>query len=425
MILNYAEQPLSPAVKRCVDNLQSPNPRLRSRAAAELGELQAPEALPFLIQSLKDDVNTYVRSAAAESLGHIGGAEAVFPLMDALRDSSSFVRRATAIALGQLQAKEAQVALLQLLEDNNFYVRRAAINAIGKLGVPDLGKVLLPLLETDDQRIRRTVITSLRRLRTLEAVPRLVEILEEYLHSPSPRDLPVVKTLVIALGELQTQEVAPVLIRVLRGYVGARSLAAAALGQVGDHRAGPALVESLADPSTSLRLAALKSLGNLGYVEAAPDVRRLLSFVDPRVRRIAARAAGQLKDHEAFSILVFMAREDPSPLVRPAAVEALTSLGDERTLEPLLALVADNNAYLRASLAFALCALDDGSPAVRQALERLTQDKVGHVAAATQQALQDRHTRSQPQPPATPASLPVCAANPRETSWLRRLLHRR
>jgi HEAT repeat protein len=273
--------------------------------------------------------------------------------MDALRDSSSFVRRAAAIALGQLQAKESQVVLLQLLEDPNFYVRRAAINAIGKLGVPDLGKVLLPLLETDDQRIRRTVITSLRRLRTLEAVPRLVEILEEYVHSPSPRDLPVVKTLVIALGELQTQEVAPVLIRVLRGYVGVRSVAAMALGQVGDHRAGPVLVESLADPSTSLRLAALKSLGNLGYVEAAPDVRRMLSFVDPRVRRVAAHAAGKLKDHEAFPILVFMAREDSSPLVRPAAVEALTSLGDEQALEPLLALVADNNAYLRASLAFA------------------------------------------------------------------------
>ncbi|MCD6345427.1 MAG: HEAT repeat domain-containing protein, partial [Anaerolineae bacterium] len=57
--LNNAEQPLSPAVKRCVDNLQSPNPRLRSRAATELGELQSPEALPFLTQALKGDVNTY------------------------------------------------------------------------------------------------------------------------------------------------------------------------------------------------------------------------------------------------------------------------------------------------------------------------------------------------------------------------------
>ncbi len=93
-------------------------------------------------------------------------------------------------------------------------------------------------------------------------------------------------------------------------------------------------------------------------------------------------------------------------------------------MEPLLALVADNNSYLRASLAFALCALDDGSPAVRQALERLAQDKVEHVAAATRQALQDRRSRSQPQPPATPVSSPVCAANQREMSWLRRLFQR-
>jgi HEAT repeat protein len=147
--------------------------------------LKALEAVPALIATLNDDVNTYVRSAAAESLGHLGDPRSIFPLMDALHDSSSFVRRAAAIALGQLQAKEAQVALLQALDDPNFYVQRAVINAIGKLGIPDLGSVLLPFLDTDDPRIRRTVVTALRRMGTHDAVSRMVTMLEEYMRAPA------------------------------------------------------------------------------------------------------------------------------------------------------------------------------------------------------------------------------------------------
>jgi HEAT repeat protein len=106
-----------------------------------LGRLGADEAYLGLVERLQEDVNTYVRSAAAEALGRIGDPRAIFPLVDALRDSSSFVRRAAAIALGQMQAKEAQGAMIRALEDPNFYVRRAAINALGKLGIPDLGAV--------------------------------------------------------------------------------------------------------------------------------------------------------------------------------------------------------------------------------------------------------------------------------------------
>jgi len=195
---------LSSTVKRHLKNLESLNPRQRSHAAGELGKYKEARdhVVPALIKSLEEDVNTYVRTAAAESLGYLGDERATFPLMDALRDSCSFVRRAAAIALGQLHAKEAQVALLHALDDSNYYVRRAAVNAIGKLEIPDLGNALVPLLDTDDPRVRRTTITALQRLGYHEAVPALIEMLSAYLEQPSKRDLPVVKTLVIALGKI-------------------------------------------------------------------------------------------------------------------------------------------------------------------------------------------------------------------------------
>ncbi len=370
-----------------IEDLQTPNPRQRSRAAQELGKLKADIAVPELVRVLKEDVNTYVRSASAEALGVIGSGEAIFPLMDAMHDPCSFVRRAAITSLGELQAKEAQGAMLQALDDQNFYVQRAAINAIGKLGIPDLSAVLLPILDTNDARILRTVINALRRLDAVSAVPHLIAKLESYLLLPRQQDLPVVKSLVITLGEMRSEAAVPVLVKVVRGYVGVRSLAATALGQIGAIAAGPVLVEALSDRSTTLQIAAMKSIGRIEYREAAPEVRRYLSAEDPQLRRVATLTSGYLRDHEAIPALLQIANRDSSPLVRPAAVEALGMLGDRSVVRELLPLTEDSNAYLRAALSYALSALDGSSPDVREALKQLSHDKVEHVASAARIAL--------------------------------------
>lgn len=406
---------VNPYVRRCIENLGSPNPRQRSHAVQELGQLRAGEAVPHLIALLRDDLNTYVRSAAAEALGHIGDMAAIYPLMDALHDPSTFARRAAVIALGQLQAKEAQGALLQSLDDQNFYVRRAAINALGKLGVRDMGAVLLPLLNMPDPRIRRTVITALRRLNYQEAIPHLIEQLETYLVAPASRDLPIVKILVMALADLHAREATPTLIQVVQGYVGGRSLAALALGKLGDPQAGPVLLEALADKSLNLQLAALKSLGMLQYQPAAPTVRRLLNVSDPRLRRQAALTLGQLRDTQAIPLLLTLAREDVSSLVRPAAVEALGRIGSAQALPDLLLLVNDANAYLRAALAGALVNINGNRPQVKLALEQLAQDKVEHVATTARGILATYEVTA---PPA------AAEVSEKPISWLRKLLGR-
>jgi HEAT repeat protein len=413
------------AIARCLDNLESPNPRLRSQAAEDLGKLNAQETVPELVEHLQEDVNTYVRSASAEALGRIGDARAIFPLMDALRDSCSFVRRAAAIALGQMQAKEAQGALLNALDDANFYVRRAAINAVGKLDVPDLGAMLIPFLDTPDPRIRRTTVIALRRLNTREAVPKMIELLEEYLLAPNQRDLPVVKTLVVALGELEAQEAVHVLERVTRGYVGVRSLTAKALGKIGDPQAAQALIDALQDnKSKNLQLASLRSLGKLGYHDAIPAVRPFLNADDPRLRRTAVLTLGALQDSGATPQLLEMAKGDESPLVRPAAVEALGQIGNAEMIDKLLQFLDDSNAYLRAALAHALGRLDGNTPEVQEALLTLKEDKVRHVAIAAQRAL-DQCGVLPEENAAAEAEADACPEPEKQhVSWLRRFLGR-
>ncbi|MDF1512594.1 MAG: HEAT repeat domain-containing protein [Anaerolineae bacterium] len=408
-------------VQRALVNLQSLNPRLRSQAAEDLGRMQNPDGINTLIEMLDTDVNTYVRSACAEALGHIGLPQAIFPLMDAIRDNCSFVRRAAIIALGQMQAKQAQGALIQALEDPNFYVRRAAINAIGKLDLPELGNTLLPFLDTHDPRIQRTTIIALRRLAATETIPVMIDMLQTFVRDPNQRDLPVVKTLVIALGELNATEAAPVLIDVLRGYVGVRSLAATALAQIGAHQAIPALLQALEDKSVNLQLASLKSLGQLGSPRILPDIIKFLDAPDPRLRRSVIYTIGMLKDKASASILLEIAQNDASPLVRPAAVEAIGMLGNPDMITPLLAMATDSNAYLRAALAHTLSSLDGESENVQKVLRALSQDQVEHVAIAAQRALARCEARSH-HPSPDPAACPE--PTQKHKSWLSRFLGR-
>ncbi len=98
----------------------------------------------------------------------------------------------------------------------------------------------------------------------------MVEVLEGCLLNPSQHELPVVKTLVVALGDMGAREAVPVLIKVMQGYVGVRSLAAKALGKLGDVQAAEALVcRDAGSKSRSLQLCAMKSL-RTGYRPAVP-----------------------------------------------------------------------------------------------------------------------------------------------------------
>ncbi|WP_025322873.1 HEAT repeat domain-containing protein [Deferrisoma camini] len=101
----------------------------------------------------------------------------------------------------------------------------------------------------------------------------------------------------------------------------ARLQAVLALGDIRDRRAGPLLVEALADPPT--RSAAAWALGMLGDPAHAADLLPLLSDPDWRVRMEAARALGVLEAGGADAVLDRLRRDDPVPAVREWAARSL------------------------------------------------------------------------------------------------------
>lgn len=103
------------------------------------------------------------------------------------------------------------------------------------------------------------------------------------------------------------------------------------LGNLGDKRATPLLVEALADPDVETRIYAALALGRLKDAAALPDLLRAFGSQENDVRKAAAYALGELGDRRAVPALA-AALSDPSADLRFNAAIAMARFGDRRAI---------------------------------------------------------------------------------------------
>jgi bilin biosynthesis protein len=106
-IANVAQEKGDPqACQVLVDALTDPAPLIRNEAAAALGQIDYPPAIPHLILATRD-ADGEVRKAAVSSLGRVGDARAIEPLQSALNDELEVVKVLAKVALRQLENRMA------------------------------------------------------------------------------------------------------------------------------------------------------------------------------------------------------------------------------------------------------------------------------------------------------------------------------
>jgi HEAT repeat protein len=202
------------------------HPEERATALRLLGELQDPRGLPVLVEAMKDPQPS-VRGAAVSALGDLGESQAVSQLEEALQDTIPAVRTSAAISLGELGHKQVIPALRRALSDTNPVVQAAVVSALLRVGEP-IGVVM-----------------------------------------PS-------------VGEL-----------IQHNDPGVRSAIAKALGRAhSENREGAVavLADILGDPIPRPRIAAARSLGQIGGQDLVPVLKRALHDEDDAVRATAGGA---------------------------------------------------------------------------------------------------------------------------------------
>jgi HEAT repeat protein len=175
----------APAVIEALKNRHE-DKSVRLKLARTLGKLRphAPEAVPVLIDALKDD-DEEVRAAATEAIGRMGAVakDAVPTLVDLLQDDSRNVRWAAVIALGGIgpSAEEAVPALILIVQDEDDPNRGNAALAIGKVGpaAKDAVPSLIHLLHNGPSSSRGAAALGLGGIgpSAEEVVPALIQAL--------------------------------------------------------------------------------------------------------------------------------------------------------------------------------------------------------------------------------------------------------
>src|SRR5262249_25591579 len=127
------------AVPLFLEALKDPEPRVRSAAASYLGAIRPvpKEALPALTEAVKDP-DSNVRYRAVGGVGGVG-PEAIPVLVEAMKNATErHIKMAVAGYLGQhgAKSKDAVAALAEALKDGDVSVRGQVAWALGQIG-PD------------------------------------------------------------------------------------------------------------------------------------------------------------------------------------------------------------------------------------------------------------------------------------------------
>jgi HEAT repeat protein len=250
-----------------------------------------------------------IRLAAASLLGTIKTIDSRLVLENTLSAEEFELVVIAASALGQIGDPQAVEALLSNINHSSAAVRKAVVNAVKSLKLPQHNKQLLDLLENSSTEVRVAVL----------------EILAN-------RDS----------TELVTDDLVPSILAMLADpSLSVRRAAIEALPYYKDPQIPSALAELIVDQDPILRSASARALSLLAADFALPLLHQALNDSDPWVRMYACRSLAQHGQIASLSYITPL-RDDPMPPVRLALIEYLACLPAQTALSELQSLLTDS-----------------------------------------------------------------------------------
>ena len=155
---------------------------VRQSVASAMAESKKPQVIPYLIEALKDSFWWYERenvmAPLIEAIASFG-ADAVEPLIQALKHPEGAVRKNAASILGMIRDPRAVEPLGMALYDFHVDVGEQAATALGQFGAASL-EIFDEAMRASESSIRIHALTGLG----LVQDPRAIELIAYGLHDP-------------------------------------------------------------------------------------------------------------------------------------------------------------------------------------------------------------------------------------------------
>ncbi len=329
------------------NDLGSGEADVRQRAQAALE--RSPEGLAFLSRRIE------ARPSAVRRFGQRVGSYLPEPLKRPFRrafDPSRFLleKHLAAQALQSLgtNAAPAVPALAKMLRDSNVLLASTAGVTLGRIG-PAALPVLTDALSDADFNVRSSACAALGQLNTnaASAAPALCAILE---HETGP----IVSYAAMTLAQIRGPAVPAVQPLLSSTNAATRRWAAQVLGNIGSDasEAIPRLAQSAKDPDFQVRWRVVEALGKINF-SSRPAAEALFEALSDEEASVRAVAIGGLVNRPGMvrrNMPQVVGRlQDPSPLVRSHAAQALGRCGEAATnsLPALQELARETNEMVR------------------------------------------------------------------------------
>lgn len=338
---------------RIVPCLKDLNANVRTAAAKAFGILEYREAIPALIEALRDE--EWVCFSALQALGELKAVEAIESILQLISSPLEAVRFVAIETLGKLGPGNTAIpspasrdalhcvsteALLAHLPSTSGDEKNAVIKSLIQIGItPEMSGLSTPLitmLKEGEWEEKEIALKGISLLHCKEAVPIIVAI-GGSLDTLSPESEERISFLKDAIRALDSEEYLLKLLSATDVKYRGKSFAIELLGEIRSKKAVPCLVGYLHNVSRDLRRTSAESLGEIGECEATkPLIQAAQHDEDAHVRRAAVKSLGNIQTKEAFLALIELLGVEKYYDIKEKIVEALIKIDAEAFLADIL-----------------------------------------------------------------------------------------
>src|ERR1700731_1063847 len=244
-----------------------------------------------------------------------------------LKDNSKFVRSAALSALARMDGPFDMTVLCGMLRDPEIEVQNKAVDLVVHANHPETIKYLVDVLKDENEYARRAAVEVLNVVGTSKSVKYLLEVIAD-------SDWWVRTRAADALGKIGGPRVVDAVLALIKDEnQDIRRAAIEILNQTKDERAVAQLIEATRDPAWWVSERAVDALAEIGSSKALP---RFIDMLQGEAKSLPTviRAIGKIGDQKSVeSLLPLLAR--PENEIKVEAIAALAKLADERRADTI------------------------------------------------------------------------------------------
>ncbi|GAK52496.1 hypothetical protein U14_03747 [Candidatus Moduliflexus flocculans] len=369
-----------------IDALDDSHIAVREAAEATLIAIGGADVVAALIPCLSHESPT-VLNYAIEILSRIG-LDAVQYILPLLESRDHDIRKFACDILGKLKYADAMYELIDLLKDPHVNVAISAGEALGNIGSPEAVPYLIRSLHHADTWMKCIAVEALGKIGDARAV-------EPFINFPVSEDPIVLYTVIKAMGNFDDERVLPYILAILHSNPMFASSAAQAIDQLADRHGervyqevsaagvGEAFIRLLSNDNLDVVRSAISLVGHLRLTSAVPSLRSLLEHHDAKIIAKSASALVRIGDPGAQALSQVFVRLLPSfqrdvaeydEQLSLARLPLLRMLGESRSeyaLDGLVQALDERIAdEIRAEAAIAIGKILGGLPDIAATLQR-------------------------------------------------------